>query len=249
VPKYTLLELVQKTATVCSLDEVNDINDTQDSLDIVSLAEDTYFEIINHRDWDHLNTLITASSSGDNTKPNYLKLGDRVRELLDVSYNVKKVGDTREKFKSMKWKEPDAFLATANTLNSDADNVTTITDYSGVPYNIRTDVAPTYYTTFDDEWLVFDSYDSDIDSTLQTSKSQLRVIREPVWEAANDFVPDLPIDGFPLLLSELKSVASVVMRQEPNQKEEQKSQRQARRMSGKNFKVNDLQRVPNYGRK
>ena len=112
---------------------------------------------------------------------------------------------------------------------------------------------PQFWTTFDDEYIVFDSYDSATNATLPSSKTLCQVYEEPSFGTAelDTFIPDLPHKAFPYLLSEAKSVAFNSINQNPNQKEEQRSRRQrtylARDKRRQNKKAGLL--YPDYGRK
>jgi len=173
----------------------------------------------------------------------------RVREIDSVRYNRKKTSDAIDAYEEIIYLDPESFLDLQNNLNSSASNVSTATDPSGVTYNIRNDLAPSYYTSFDDVWLAFNSYNATLDSNLQASKSQIVVIRDPVWTSSDAFVPDLPIEAFPLLISELIVNVGMVFNQEANAKEEQKAARQMRRMAGKSWTVERNIGIPDYGRK
>src|SRR3546814_4993160 len=79
---------------------------------------------------------------------------------------------------------------------------------------IRTDAAPTYFTSFDDKTLIFDSYDSAVDSTLQKSKVQVYAYTIPAWVHADDAIPDLPEMAFSVLVEEAKIRAALRISQD-----------------------------------
>ena len=111
------------------------------------------------------------------------------------------------------------------------------------------DTSPTYFTSFDDEYLVFDSYDIDVDSTLQTSKTQCQGKVRTSFSLVDTFIPDLPVQMFSYLLNESKSTCFLVLKQSANQKAEQHSISQRRRMSQEAWRVKKGITYPNYGRK
>lgn len=245
----TLLEMVQSTLNDMDSDNVNSISDTQEALQVAQIIKDTYFELISKRDWPHLNQLFTLNSVSDTDRPNYLKLPDNVYEMEFVNYNKRKSTDSRDKYQEVSYLNPDNFLLKQNQLNETLSNVTQITDSTGVKYSIRNDRPPEYWTSFDDNLIVFSSYDSTVDTTMQGSKSQCRGIVEPSWSAIDGFTPDLPAEAFPLLLAESKSTAFLLLKQVANEKAEQRSQRQQRRLSRKSWTAKGGIRWPNYGRK
>ena len=83
-----------------------------------------------------------------------------------VNYNcVKPDQPNRRIYQTMKWLEPDAFLRRQNSLNSDLVNVDVIQDHTGIELLIRNDKNPEYFTSFDDNVLVFDSYLASVENS------------------------------------------------------------------------------------
>lgn len=249
MPKYTLLELTQSVLSDMNSDEVNSITDTVEALQVAQIIKDTYYEIITEGDWPHLETLMQLSASGSGTLPTHMSMPADVQRIISIRYNKRKSTDTRDDYSLVEYKTPEEFLEIVMKRLSSESNVDTISDPSGVPLLILSDIAPTYWTSFDNEWIVFDSYDSDVDSTLQTSKTQCIAFREPTFTLSDSFVPDLPSIAFPYLLSEAKSTAFLALKNTANQKEEQRSNRQRRRISQERWRVGGGITYPDYGRK
>lgn len=80
----------------------------------------------------------------------------------------------------------------------------------------RTDRAPLYWTTFDDRTILFDSYDIQMDSTLQSSKTVCWGEIAQVWEMVDAFIPPLNDKQFTLLENEAKQQAFVEAKQSAN---------------------------------
>lgn len=247
--KMSLLELVQDILNDLDSDEVNTINDTVEAQQVANIVKTCYFEIVGNRNWPHLKKLIQLDASGDVAKPNYLKLPETVKELIFFKYETQKATDTKIVLTEMKYKEPDDFLRFVSSRNTDNANVDIITDFSGTKLFILNNTAPTYWTSFDDEWMVTDSYDSAVDTTLQKAKTQCQAVVEPAWLPEDDFVPDLPTEAFSSLLEESKSTAFFVLKQMANQKAEQKATRQSRWLSRKAWSAKGGVLYPDYGRK
>ena len=247
--RMTLLEIVQSIMSDMDTDNVNSINDTIEALQVAQIVKDTFYELISRRDWPHLNKLFVLNSVSVTARPNYLKLPDGVYELEFLKYNKRKSIDTKDRYEDVTYIHPDEFIYKSNQLDNSQATVDQITDTSGVKYNIKNDRAPMYWTSFDDEYIVFDSYDSGVDTTMQGSKTQCRGIIEPSWSPLDTFVPDLPPEAFPLLLEESKSAAFLALKQVTNEKAEQRSRRQQRRLTQKAWRANGGIRYPNYGRK
>ncbi len=134
-------------------------------------------------------------------------------------------------------------------FDSDNSTVDEVTDNSGAKLLIKNNKQPEYYTSFDDQWVVFDSYDSAVDSTLQTSKTRCWITLAPSFTLTDTFVPDIPTEAFPALLAEAKSTCFTRLKQMPEGKSEQQSRRQRTWLSRKSFSAGSTMAFPEYGRK
>jgi hypothetical protein len=205
--QLTLLDMVQDILSDMNSDNVNDISDTVESMQVARIVRSTYYNLVNDRIWPGAKRLATLTGLGDTTRPTHMLLPDNVNNVEWVKYDVRReVGDAIN-YKTITYMPPEDFLQHVMARNASEPNVLTVMDYGGTPLLIVTDRAPTYYTSFDDKRVVFDSYDIDVDSTLQTSKSQAFVLTEPPFELENGFIPDMPAKFFPYLLSEAKTAA------------------------------------------
>ena len=84
---------------------------------------------------------------------------------------------------------------------------------------------PSFYTSFDDEHIVMDSYKSSVESTLQNSKTQAYGMVYPTFTISDTFTPDLDDTLFPYLLAESKSVAFSLFKSGSDPKVEQAARR------------------------
>lgn len=247
--KKTLLEICQDIASELDSDEFSSIDDTIEAQQIATIVKNCYWEIISNRDWPHLKKMIQLDAVNDLSKPNYLRLPNETKELLYVSYDVSKPGDTKLNYRRIPFKHNDEFLSWTNRRNSSQDNVQTVTDFSGTPLLILNDRAPEFWTSFDDLYIVFDNYDKSLDDTLKQSKNQCVVYMDPKWVHTNDAIPDLPSEAFSALEEEAKSVAFLTLKQMVNSKAEQKSARQQRWLSRKAWRAQGGVRYSDFGRK
>lgn len=247
--KMTLLEIVQDILNSMDSDEVNTISETIESDQIAQIVKTSFYELISRRDWPHLKELFQLDGLADTNTPSHMKLPARIVEMREVNYDVKKTGETRRKYQGVEYLTPERFMWYTNNRNQDESNITEVTDISGATILIRTDAAPTYWTSFDDEYIVFDSYDSAVDTTMSASKTQCFGIRQPTWTVSDTFTPDLPDDAFPLLLAESKAIAQLQVRQFADQAAATQAARQRFRMSRKSWAAHKQDRYPNYGRK
>lgn len=245
----TLLEIVQDILSDLNSDEVNSIDDTVESLQVAGIVKSTYFNIIDGRDWPHLYQFFQLTASGTTARPTHMSLPSTVIDVRYIKYNVRTVTDTKDKFIQIKYKTPEEFMEIVNGRDSSASRVTKVTDPTNVYINIYNNVAPTYYTSFDNENIVMDAYDVAVDTTLITSKTECYGKTYPTWTLSDAFIPDLPKNSFSYLLNEAKSTCFLRIKEASDPKAEQHSVTQRRRLSQEAWRVKKGITYPNYGRK
>lgn len=224
--KLTVLEMTQNILSSMDSDNVNSISDTVESQQVVDILKETYFELIARRDWKFMRDIDQLESVSDVTKPTKIKIPEDVNKIECVRYRVDLVDDTREKWRTLSWEDPCDFVHRLQRRDSSASNVESITTDEGTTLYILNDKPPTYWTSFDDEFIYFDAYDSDVESTVEQSRSSVISIKEPAWTSADTFIPDLPSNMFTLLLNEAKSTSHLMLKQQANPKAEQIARRQ-----------------------
>jgi hypothetical protein len=247
--KLTLLEIVQDILSDMNSDEVNSINDSVESLQVAQIVKSTYYSIIDGKDYQWLKELFKLNSSSNSNLPTHLYLPDTIVNVEWFRYNAKDSDDTRDNFKQVKYKTPQEFLEYTDKRDSSATNVRIINDPTGVEIMVMTDRAPDYFTSFDDNAIVCDAYNSEIENTLRSNKTKCFGQRNPSFTMSDNFIPDLPVQMFSYLLSEAKSISFNTLKQLPNPKAEQQAVSQRRRMSQEAWKVHNGISYPNYGRK
>lgn len=241
--------MVQSILNDIDGEPVNSIADTIESEQVAQIVKDSFIALISNRNWPHNKRTTVLNSVSDNERPTHMIVPEDVKEIEFINYNKRRPDSTRDFYEEVEYLYPDRFLEYTNARNTGADNVTQVEDFGGVIINIETDHAPTFYTSFDDKFVVFDSYDSDVETTLQSRNTQVHAVEQPVFRLVDDFVPDLPVEAFSALLEESKSAASLKLRQIADQKAEQRAQQQRTWLDRKAFTVNGGVRYQNYGRR
>ena len=170
--KATLLEMVQDILSDADSDDVNSISDTVESEQCAKIIRDVHDQVVDLHDLEYLNTIkaLTATSA---TTPNVMERPTGFHTLEFVKYDKKTVASDPQNFEYVDYKEPDDFLELVHSRNTDDSTVTAVTLDSGLVIPVRNDKAPDYYTIMDQgsTELVFDSYDSNLETNLQASKS------------------------------------------------------------------------------
>jgi len=251
MPQLTLLDIVQKTLSATNGFEVDSIDDTPEAGDIAGFAEDVYNDFIAELpEWQFQEKLLSLESSLDNTKPNYMRIPTGVTKIKysTVEYNN---GTLEEPdYRVVKYLHPDEFLNALRHRNT--SNTIAVQDYDGVVCGgIATDKHPEYYSTFDGEHLIFDSYDSSVDTTLQETKTRFIGTKERVFNRVDDFIIPLPNHLQSYYLAMVRAKASEYLNGEPLVSDIRKGQAGLVKARIKHKKVGGLEhntRRKNYGR-
>ncbi len=252
--KRTLLDMTQGILRSLKLDEVNSITSTDDAVDVSYVIRDTYFDLLTNRLIPEHYELSSFTSLADSTKPTILLMPDNMETLDWVKYDKRaSATDTRLRFEDVAYMTPEQFILMSNGRDSTdtTNNGTSTLPTSGKTIIYKKLVNPEYWTSFDDEYIVFDGVDTTIDSTLQESKLQCYGKVEPVFTIADAFIPDLDTNLFPLLYNTAKAVASLEMKKEPNPAANAISRTQAVASQNRRHTFSDrnLPSRPNFGRK
>jgi hypothetical protein len=228
-------------------DEINSIGDTVESLQVAQEVETTYYEIMANLKLPERNKLISFEALVDpDNRPNYLKVKDSVDNIEFLMYNIGT--EAAPDYRKITYMEPKDFLLYL-VKNTEGASTTVVTDFEGAKFPVKNDSHPTYYTSFDDTYLVFDSYDSTVDDTLQESKAFAMAQVLPTFEMSDDYTPELPAKYFPLLIAEAASMCFINHKQVPNSKEEQRSRRQMVRHLNNRRRTSEANpKGPDYGR-
>lgn len=245
----TLLEMVQDILNSMDSDNVNSITDTIESTQVADTLKTVYYNLLVHRDWEHLKTLTTLEQVGDTTQPTRIKIPDNVYRIESLKYNTRISTDTTDKYVELIYMLPQDFLNLCLGRNSADSNVLTTTTENSIKLYIINDRIPTYWTSFDNKYIYFDSYHSTTDTTIQASKSLIYAIREPVWTASNTFVPDMPSQLFPLLLETARKTCAKRFRQLTDEEAEKESYKQYNLMRYNQYRTGGGIKYHNWGMK
>jgi len=246
--KMTLLDMVQDIMSAMNSDNINSIDDSPESTRVAQVVKTTYMEMLDNRNWPHLRTITQLESA---TASSVIKMAMPVgfKEVESIRYNKRRVTDTKDRYLEVIYLQPEDFLDITNGRNSADANVDTVIGPDATKLFIKNDKQPEWWTSFDDEGIVFDSYDSVVDDHLQGSKTQVVAYTEPSFSFVDSFIPDLPSEAFSALLAEAKSTSFAHIKQAPDAKAEQQARRQQRWLSRKAWRSNGGVRYPDFGRK
>lgn len=259
--QYTLLDIVQSVLSSMDSDEVDSISDTVESQQVVQIVKTVYDEIVTRSNLAITKTLFNLTASTDGAKPVLMTKPSNIDSIDWLRYNKTKATDTSITWGDIQYLPLDSFVMAQQSLNTSETNVDSFTHTINgftFTFNYRTDIAPCYYTSFDDNTLIFDAYDSSVDSTLQSIKTLAFGPVTNVFVEDSTWVPNLSAEQFSLLINEAKSLAWAELKQTSHAKAEQSARRGWRHLAHKREHTHDLRflknnhsfdELPNFGRK
>lgn len=249
--KMTLLEIVQSVLDSADDDVVNAIDDTEAAESAARVAKEVYFDIVDDEDWPHLNTITRLTSLSDVTQPTVVEIPEDI-VLIDYQ-EVFKYDNTitggNTTIKDVEYVTPADFMNKVTNLDESASNVTKYTGYNSIPMLIITDKMPEYWTSFDDHYIVMDSFYSAEESTIQGTKCFVQCKQIPTWTESGSFYPDLPHDMFSWYLSKVKTKYHAYHTQKQNFIDAQETQSGKSRQKSKGGKTSGRNKPKSWGRK
>lgn len=255
--RMTLLEITQEILSSMDSDEVNSISDTTESAQVATIIRRVYYDIVSRTSLPEHFELFELTASGDSSKPTLMYRPAKVNQLIWLKYDKQMLGDTASNYELVNYMPPTEFANMMHSLNTDETDVASF-DHTisgdSITFLYRNDKAPDWWTSFDDYTFVFDSFDAEVDTTLQKTKTVCYGLVGVDWTLADGFYPDLDAQQFPLLVNEAKSLAWAELKQAQHMKAEQSARRQwIHLQQSKNALPSKrgefFSQLPNYGRK
>ena len=235
--------MVQSILSDMDSEAVNSISDSVEAEQVASVIQDTFFNLIAARDIPEHRQLIKLTALADNTRPTHFKYPTNTRQLSRVDYDIATTGTT---YREITFVEPMVFI---DRMNQDTSSSITVTDVAGgTTLFIGNSTSPSYYTSFDDKHIVMDSYDAEVDTTLQNSKSRAFGYVYPTFTIADSFQPDLDDTMLPYMLAEAKSTCFSLFKSGSDPKIEQSARRLKSFVQNDMYKTKRANKRPYYGR-
>lgn len=243
----TLLYTVQRVLEKLDLDVINSINDSQDAILVAREAEDTFYDLVNRNEWPERFDLIEIESVGDTNNPTALRLPDNVLNISSLRYDVTGPDDTDTIIREIEQLDTEDFLDRIYNRSDIDDDIVTV-DYKGIPLYIFDIQAPTFFTTFDNEFIIFDSWYASQETTVQGSKTIVQASSIPTFEFDDDYIIPLEATTYPLYLSEVAAAASMYLNGAQSPEDERRRNRGISRLRQSAFRT-DVQLKKNlFGR-
>lgn len=255
--KYTNLQLVQKVLSAMDGDEVNSCSDTTESLQVLDHAETVYNDLLVQANLPEQYQLFSLTASTDTDNPIVMYRPTHIESIDWVKYK-RTLADTTDGKLYWTLLIPilvDDFLKRSDGLSTDDPNVSQmnlVLPNTTLEVLYYTDRSPDYYTTFDDETLLFSSIDLSVDGTLQNSKTLCYGQYSTDFIQLDTFTPAFDSDVHQLWLHETIARCQALMRQIPDQKSEKQARKAWIQLQDGKPGINTgsyYNKLPNYSRK
>lgn len=205
----TVLKTVQDILSAMDSDEVNGIGDTIESQQVASCVEIIYNQMVAEYDLPVKTKVIKLESTDDYTNgKTRLYLPEGMLTLDHLEYDKRTTEDGIPNYGRIDIVSDNEFLDRVKNLDTSQSNIeeqyypnTTFT------FGVYNDRAPSYAMLVEQNVLVLDSYQTDIEGSLQTAKSLAKGQIADTLVLADETVLDLPPELYNTLFTNALELA------------------------------------------
>ena len=189
----TLLEYTQLILDDMSSDNVSSISETIESQRVASILRRTFLDMASEFDLPTNASMFSLTALSDTSKPTHMDVPTTIRKIEWIKFDKRTSGsDTQIRYEEVHYLDPVDFFEYCAARNSTDSNVQTVTDPTNVNLLIQNDTNPTYWTSFDGDTVVFDSWDNSVSTTVESSKVAAYGETVTGWTHSDSAVPDIP---------------------------------------------------------
>lgn len=252
--RYTLLDIVQTTLSSLDSDNVNSIDDTIESRQVVDIVRTVYNDMITRANLPEHFTFFELESFGDPSKPTLMRKPAACADVVWIKYDNKTTEHPQTSFQPVQWRPMDQFIDLMLSHNpNDSDIFEFIHNIGTATINFKgyNDRFPKFYTTFDDDTIVFDAFNAQEETTLTGNRTMIYGQKLPFFVRQNSWVPEIDLKQFSILLNEVKALSFAELKQVPNQSAEIRARRGWVHNQKHKQELGRIHRIPgpNFGRK
>ena len=215
----TLLDVVQHLLSATSGETVNSIFDTVESEQMARIVQDCYETLLASMDFSDRFGLYELEASGTSTKPVLMSLPSSATTLEWLKYDCRTSSDTSSVMTDLKYVDLETFLSmmySINTDEQDTESFSTTINNASVEVIYRTDRSPSIFTMYDNSKVLFDSVDTEVEVTLQKTKTLAYGRLDFSFSLTDTFVIPFDESATQLLIQDAKTQAYNELRQMEN---------------------------------
>jgi len=254
----TLLELVNNVLLGMNSNEVNTITQSIEAQQVALIARDVYEYLEELQRWDHKLSKASLQLATPTAEVNAIGIPDGIQKIEEIRYEVPRdpsnpTGDSV--LKLLGYVSPDDFV---EQTKEELDNTVVVKMRSNgtwpqfdLDYYIRNDKEPDCWTSINYTTVLFDSYNSDREITLDPLKMQiLGYVKYEFDETDDDLDIQIPSHDWSLYKNLVVSKSWLEIKQTQNPASDRMAQRLLTRShnTSKRRVTNPLSGV-NYGRR
>lgn len=247
----TLLMVVQEYLDSTSGFYVNSIHETDEALQVAKIAERVYYRMVQQYP-DLLFTMkdTNLDAVSDSARPNYLLIPKDVQDIQQskIYYNVAEGSTSTLKYKELIYMPPVEFADYTGKRDDSSANAIVVEGFDSNKMVVIDNQWPTYFTSFDNTYVVFDSYHKDYDSTLQASKTRIVATEQAIFLQEDDFIIPIPETLSETYLDMFLDEAMNLIYQQPNAMLSQRARAARIRLQQDNRKLGQSRGKKSYGR-
>jgi hypothetical protein len=225
----TLLQVVQEVLESIDGDEVNSISDTLEASSVAGIVAACFETLITTKELRETQYPFTLTAYGA-TKPVLMERPDDIITVDWIKYDIREDGDPYPTWREIEYLPLKGFLEFTQVLPGELDTdafgsfVQNING-SNITLYYRKDTQPRFYTTIDDKLILFDAYDSSVESSLQESKTNCFGQFSIEFNKVDGFVIPFDRKTTHQLVEDAKARASIELRQTQNPAAERTARR------------------------
>lgn len=235
--RMTLLEMVQGVLNEMDSEPVASLSDTLEAYQVARVIQDIYFNYTVNEDLPESQQLVQLDVYSDSEFPTFLKYPTKVKEVRKLLYLIDDV------WTEIYYKDPECFFKDMPRAGTED----TSTDPSGT-YTVFNTRRPTYYTTVDQDTIIFNSYNKHVDDTIQAHKTRVFATVYPEFKIEDSFIPDVSDQTLAYIYAEAKAYCFDLFKGGTTSKQEQIAKRLRSGIQNDNYRTKQKNRRPRYGR-
>lgn len=216
--RYSLLEMTQLILSSMDSDEVNSLSDTVEASQVALIIKSVFYDMATDLNLPEHETSFQLNASGDTAKPTLMTVPQNVTHLKDVYYNYIETGNTVPAYQLLTYKPFFDFvqIQQSYTDNANSQNMVVVLNSENFNMRVLNDRMPKFYTTLDDNQIIFDAFDSSEDTTLQKAKTLCQGTTYPTFSLTDSFYVDIDPTQYSLLINRAKVRAFNELKQQAN---------------------------------
>lgn len=257
--KRTLLEMTQDILVSLDGEEVSAITDTAESAQVAAIIRQCFYEIVSDYELPEHYTFFELTETSSASPVIMTKPSD-VITISWIKYDYGLAAESVKNYTEVKYLPRNTFFNTMDDLVDTDTDVGTFNYTIGsdiFPFKYRNDLPPRFYTTYDDNTIVFDSFDEAEETFLRKTKTWCWGLKEQSWSHTDSAVPALDHKLHNLLFQKAKAQCFMELKQAENPSAERKARRAEHTLVRKKHDVNadnvwyyyNERQLPNFGRK